>query len=51
MSDLAVRDLRVGAVMFDICFERHGARTGFEVLRGPKDAVVRRSMAEVTLGA
>ncbi len=46
MSDLTVRDLRVGAMTFNIRFERHDGRTVFEVLRGPKDAVVRRPMAE-----
>ncbi|WP_131116413.1 glycogen debranching N-terminal domain-containing protein [Lichenihabitans psoromatis] len=46
MSTLTVRDLRVGSMSFDICFERKGDWTEFTVLTGPKDAVVRRSMTD-----
>jgi glycogen debranching enzyme len=44
MADLTVRDLRIGGTVFDIRFTGCAARTDFEVLRGPKDAVVSRSM-------
>jgi glycogen debranching enzyme len=46
MSDLTVRDLRIGAAVFDIRFSGSGAETEFEVLRGPAAAVVRRPMTE-----
>jgi hypothetical protein len=46
MPELTVRDLRVGSLTFDIRFARKGEVTEFEVTRGPKDVVVRRSMTE-----
>jgi glycogen debranching enzyme len=46
MPELSVRDLRVGTLTFDIRFAREGKVTQFEVTRGPKGAVVRRTMAE-----
>ena len=46
MPELTVRDLRVGSLTFDIRFARKGETTDFEVTRGAKDAVVRRTMAE-----
>jgi glycogen debranching enzyme len=46
MDDLTVRDLRIGGSVFDIRFTGRGAATEFNVLRGPKAAVVRRSMTE-----
>ena len=39
MSNLTVRDLRVGAMSFDIRFERKGAQTDFAVIEGPRHAV------------
>ncbi|MCW6511773.1 amylo-alpha-1,6-glucosidase [Lichenifustis flavocetrariae] len=50
MSSLTVRDLRVGAMSFNIRFERKGGRTDFAVIEGPQDAVVRRSMADWARG-
>jgi glycogen debranching enzyme len=44
MPDLTVRDLRVGSQVFDICFALVGGATSFEVTRGDKGNVVRRSM-------
>jgi glycogen debranching enzyme len=44
MPDLTVRDLRIASLTFDIRFTRKGKVTEFEVIRGPKDAVVRRPM-------
>ena len=46
MPELTVRDLRVGSLTFDMRFARKGEVTEFEVTRGPKDVVVRRSMTE-----
>jgi hypothetical protein len=46
MASLTVRDLRVGAMSFDICFERKGDTTDFTVLDGPSDAVIRRAMTD-----
>jgi glycogen debranching enzyme len=46
MSDLTVRDLRIGSTVFDIRFAGSGAETEFEVLRGPTAAVVRRPMTQ-----
>ena len=46
MSDLTVRDLRVGSLIFDIRFTLKDGKTDFEVTRGNKDAVLRRSMKE-----
>ena len=46
MPELTVRDLRIGSLTFDIRFARTGNATEFEVIRGPKAAVVRRTMAE-----
>lgn len=46
MPDLVIRDLRLGSMVFDIAFSRVGDRTEFEVTRGPKDSVARRSMMD-----
>jgi glycogen debranching enzyme len=46
MPDLIVRDLKLGSQSFDIRFERKGDETNFEVMRGPKEHVVRRSMID-----
>ena len=46
MQTLTVRDLRVGAMSFDIRFERKSDRTEFTVIAGPKDAVIRRAVAD-----
>jgi hypothetical protein len=44
MPQLIVRDLRIASLTFDIRFARKGAATEFEVTKGPKDAVVLRTM-------
>jgi glycogen debranching enzyme len=45
LPDLVVRDLRIGKMVFDITFTRKASgRTDFKVTKGPKGAVVRRSM-------
>ena len=44
LPDLIVRDLRMGDQCFDIRFTRLAGRTIHEVLRGDKNAVVRRPM-------
>jgi glycogen debranching enzyme len=44
MPQLTIRDLKLGSESFDIRFERHGTETAFEVMRGPKDRVAKRSM-------
>ncbi|HEY5412163.1 MAG TPA: hypothetical protein VIJ94_15695, partial [Caulobacteraceae bacterium] len=46
MPDLTVRDLRLGSTRFDIEFVRHGHTTRFEVTKGPKKRVARRSMKD-----
>jgi glycogen debranching enzyme len=46
LPDVTLRGLRLGKTEFDIRFTRAGKKTGFEVLRGPADAVVRRPMKE-----
>jgi glycogen debranching enzyme len=46
MPELTVRDLRIASLTFDIRFARKGEVTEFEVLNGPKDAVIRRAMME-----
>jgi glycogen debranching enzyme len=46
MPELTVRDLRVGSLTFDIGFARKGEVTEFEVMRGPEDAVLQRTMTE-----
>jgi glycogen debranching enzyme len=46
MPDLTVRDLRIGPSVYDIRFTGCGAKTEFEVLRGPKSKVIRRSMTK-----
>jgi hypothetical protein len=46
MPELTVRDLRVASITFDIRFARKGEVTEFEVTKGPKDVVVRRTMTE-----
>ncbi|WP_158744830.1 glycogen debranching N-terminal domain-containing protein [Acidisphaera sp. L21] len=43
LPELTLRDLRVGADVFDIRFERNGAQTEYEVLRGDPARVVRQS--------
>ncbi|HEX5419113.1 MAG TPA: amylo-alpha-1,6-glucosidase, partial [Gammaproteobacteria bacterium] len=45
LPDLTLRDLRMGEHCFDICFERVGERTRFEVLRGEAKCVVQRSLS------
>jgi glycogen debranching enzyme len=46
MPEVTVRDLRLASLTFDIRFARIGEVTEFEVLHGPKDAVIRRAMTE-----
>ena len=46
MPILSLRDLRVGALTLDLRFEREGDTTHVEVVKGPRDAVVRRSMQD-----
>jgi glycogen debranching enzyme len=48
MPELTVRNLRIASLTFDIRIARKGEATEFEVTKGPKDAVVRRAMAEWT---
>jgi glycogen debranching enzyme len=48
MPSVTVRDLKLGAVSFDIRFYRSSADTEFEVLKGPAGRVERRSMTEWT---
>jgi glycogen debranching enzyme len=43
---LTVRDLKLGQESFDIQFAQAADGTDFEVLRGPKDKVLRRPMAD-----
>jgi glycogen debranching enzyme len=45
MPALTVRDLKVGGDKFDIRFRREGAKTLFDVLRGPARRVEFRAMA------
>lgn len=42
LPDLTVLDLRVGTALFDIRFWRDGEETRFEVVRGDREAVLRR---------
>ncbi|MDR3472275.1 MAG: hypothetical protein P4M09_11380 [Devosia sp.] len=44
MPDLTVRDLRLGAEVFDIQFLRTGEKTSFKVTKGSKEAVELRPM-------
>ncbi len=44
LSDLTLRDLRVGNDTFDIRFSRTGPQTDFEVLRGDPARVIRKPM-------
>lgn len=46
MPNLTVRDLKLGTDSFDISFSRSGNNTSFEVLKGPKTCVERRSTSE-----
>jgi glycogen debranching enzyme len=46
MPDLTVRDLKLGSQRFDIRFQRKDGETEFEVVKGPKDCVMRRSMTQ-----
>lgn len=50
MPELTIRDLKLGLQSFDIKFERHDAGTEFEVIRGPKDRVAKRSMSISAIG-
>ncbi|MBV9996855.1 MAG: hypothetical protein JO127_16760 [Caulobacteraceae bacterium] len=45
LSELTLRDLRVGEEVFDLRFRRDGVATRFEILRGEPDAVALRSFA------
>jgi glycogen debranching enzyme len=46
MADLIVRDLRVGSMVFDIRFWRTVEMTDFEVIKGARECVRRRSMTD-----
>ena len=46
MPQLTVRNLQVGRHTFDIAFAREGAKTGYDVLSGPAEAVACRPMTE-----
>lgn len=46
MPELSIRDLRVGALSFDLHFALGDGGTFFEVTRGPREAVVNRPMIE-----
>ena len=43
VTELTLRDLRVGANLFDIRFWRDGSATRFEVLKGDPEAVCQHS--------
>jgi hypothetical protein len=45
LPDVTLKDLRLGRQRFDIRFSRDGKDTAFEVLKGKRDAVERRSVA------
>jgi glycogen debranching enzyme len=45
LPDVTLRDLRLGRQKFDIRFWRDGKETSFDVLKGKRDAVVRRRLA------
>ncbi len=45
LPDVTLKDLRLGHRRFDIRFWRDGKDTAFEVLKGKRDAVERRSVA------
>jgi hypothetical protein len=45
LPDVTLTDLRLGRRRFDIRFWRDGAKTHWEVLKGNRDAVARRSYA------
>lgn len=47
LPDLMLRDLRLGKRSFDIRFWRNGKHTEFEVLRGRRDLVVRRTVSRL----
>lgn len=46
MPDVTLRDLRVGDMTIDIRFSKTATATNFDVIRGPANAVVRRSMEQ-----
>ena len=46
MPDLIVRDLRVGSMTFDIRFALRDGVTEHEVIRGPRNAVIRRPISK-----
>ena len=46
MPDLIVRDLRVGSMAFDIRFALKDGVTEHEVIRGPRNAVIRRPISK-----
>jgi hypothetical protein len=46
IPDLTVRDLKLGSQKFDIRFRRNDTETVVDVLSGPSDRVVRRSMTQ-----
>jgi hypothetical protein len=45
LPDVTLKDLRLGRQRFDIRFWREGKDTAFEVLKGKRDAVERKSIA------
>ena len=45
LPDITVMDLRVGQQSFDVHFWRDGDKTQWEVLKGDRDAVIRRDYA------
>jgi hypothetical protein len=45
LPDVTLTDLRLGRRRFDIRFWRDGKNTFFEVLKGKRDAVERRTMS------
>jgi glycogen debranching enzyme len=49
LPDVTLKDLRLGRRRFDIRFSRDGKDTAFEVLKGKRDAVERRSVARSSL--
>jgi hypothetical protein len=48
LPELTVRDLRVGAAVFDLRFSRDGPATRFEVLKGDAAVVEQRSFTTTT---
>jgi hypothetical protein len=50
LPDVTLTELRLGRRRFDIRFWRDGDKTQWEVLKGNRDAVTRRSYAKVICG-